>query len=1355
MAFVNPYEKDILAQEEDKGKEKKKKKDQDSGVDTGPYSNLNYLELDSPSAEQNNEVSGLTAFAAGAASGLIKTVEGVVSLGAELIDLGADTNTAEQVEAFFDKLNPFEELAEERAIGRLTEALVQIGIPGGAGAKLATTLATRAIQAKKAGKLVKFNAANIKKGTAKAKQLNKLSGKQRFAAVVFGGAAGETLVADVEKIGTIGDLFEDAQPLPKAFQPLSATALDREEKEGSEEAARSLMNRVKFGAEAVFLTPFVYGTGFAAKALAKRGKELAFDNSKVSQALDKFASAFRFRGRAPIEVAEAQKTRGARLMRDVNFAEEKVARIDQEVDKVFPEFRKVFNASSVKERQKFLTLLDDTLFKGDLNKSAVDQDLAKQILKITQKRLGKDKGRIVSDEILTQITKVRKEFADLLNVTAGGPGAKVDLPPGVAKDLRKIMGNRVKNYIGNTFEIFENTDAGFFQKYKPTQEAIDRVAKIFMRYASKNNNPITKLEAESMVNDIISQVRKMDPKKDTLPTFGYQNLSKSADDAFALKTFAQTVEKNLPGGKKELQVIGKGSKAFRELFGEINDVRHSIFEGMNRLSTVARKNQLFDEILDADEALKAVAKADTPLGQRGFFHSTPLAAKRAFGPNVEIVPMDKYVQNYFKDGVLVNRLSKTYTTREVAESFTNASFIQDFMRGESKSQGALGKTFSWAWRNLLLTPKAGAQYAKTILSVPTHIRNFLSSSAFAVANGAVLTSPRVFKQAMDKAFGSVQVGGPRKELSQERYRKYLELGIVNTNVRLGDLRSLMKDVKFGEGNFATDSILFPMINSLGKKAGRTIKKAGKFMQDLYVAEDDIWKIINFEVQMVQRRNALLKAGVNISEDALEKQVARIVQDTVPNYAKVGEFVKAARVSPFGNFMSWPSEVFRTGYGIFKQIIDDVKDPITGSVNYFKSTNPMKNLALKRASGMVFAMGVLPYGLIEGSKAIFGVSNEEADAANDFVAPWAKDSQKIYFRDPDTKELYYTDWSKNNVYDTLTRPFQTVLRNIQEGIESEEVLIKGFIQGISDAAAQTASPFISESIYTEAFMDIWGREGRTREGTQLYTDATPDPEKVAIIMQHLAKTLLPTTQPFERTIKAVTGEPGKGAELYEIPYELAGIFGFRGIKVDPEKSMGFKVFEYQRDISEARKLFSREIDITEMKTPQDVIKRYFLANKKTFDAKKKILQSINNARTVGISEERLQEIFEKRVGKQEYKRLLEGEFKPFFPSEGLQEIFQQQSEKAGKPNVFLQAESALDAMDDIMKNFNLYGDFELKVEDFLPSSDSEGSSALPSNLPMPNVNTNTMMTQKDPITNLTRTENALLSNPLDREIARRT
>jgi hypothetical protein len=1284
-----------------------------------------------PDAEDNNEVSGATAFVAGLASGLIKVPEGVVSLGAELIDLGAGTDTAASVEQFFDKINPFEEVAEQRAIGRLTEAFVQIGVPGAAGAKLATKLATKALKAKRAGKYANFKAANTKKGIQKAEQLNKLSGTQRFGAIVVGGAAGETLVADVEKIGTFGDLFEGGP-----------TELDRDvEVDASDDASRKLLNRIKFGSESLLLTPFVYGVGAGAKTLAKRGKELAYSSSKIEKGLDKLASVFRFRGTKPEEVALAKQTQKARQMRDTNFSEEMVARIDKDVNKVFPEFRKFFNASSVEERKNFLKLLDDTLFEGDL-KAPLDSNFATQVTKTIMKRLGKE-GNVVSDSILSTLNKTREEFNKLLEITASGPGAKVDLPTGVTRDLRKIMGNRVKNYIGNTFEIFEDAEAGFFSKYKPTKDSVDQTKKLFMRYAAKNNNPITDLEAEGIVNDIIKQVRKMDPSKDTLPTFAYQNLSKAADDAYGLKTFSQTLTKDLPGGKKEIQVIGKGSKIFRELFGEINDARHSIFEGMNRLSTIARKNQLFDEILDADEAMKAAAKSDTPLGQRGFFHDSPLTAKRAFGPDADVVKMDDYVKDYFKDGVLINRLANTYTTREIAEGFTNVSNIQNWMRGEAEGQGALGKTFSWAWRNLLLTPKAGAQYAKTILSIPTHIRNFLSSSAFALANGTVGPG---FGRAMNQAFGSVQVGGPRKPISQEKYREYLELGITNTNVRLGDLRNLMKDVRFGEGNIATDSILKPMINTLGKRVSRGIKKGAKFMQDMYVAEDDIWKIVGYETQLLQRGNAYKKAGIKISDDALKKEVAKIVQDTIPNYAKVGEFVRAARMSPFGNFMSWPSEIFRTGTGIFRQIMKDLKDPITGSVNPITSKNPMKGLAMKRLIGTTLAMGAIPYGLIKGSQAIFGVSNEEADAANNFVAPWAENSQKIYMRDPETDELYYINWSQNNVYDTLTKPFQSVLRNIQQGIEDEEVLLKGFVEGIAKAAGETASPFISESIYTEAFMDVFAREGMTREGKQLYNDQTPEPEKIAIIMQHLSKTLLPTTAPFERTIKAITGEPGKGSEIYEIPYELAGIFGFRPIKVDPEKSLGFKLFEYQKAISDSRGLFTGEIDPTTMRTAQDVIERYYIANKQTFNARKKMLKTINNAKTLAVAPDKIENIFDKRGLKSEYEELTFGVFDPFFPSERVQERFEDLAQQGGIANVFLEAEPTIRAMNSIMEGLTLFDEFNINLEDFLPDTSPEGQSALPPT-PMPSGEViQTAAVQAPGLMNqgLTMTENALLS-----------
>src|SRR6056300_715006 len=970
ISLDDPRFQPLKVEEEDKDKEKESNR---LDIDNSLYNK----EDKKPKPEDNNEVSALTSVTAGILSAAIKIPEGFASVTAELFDLGGgkllgipdvsekDISYATEVEQFFDKLNPFEELTEQRAAGKISEAIGQIGTFGTLGAKatlgVANKIAKKLINAKKANKLVNPKNKNLKKAMDKADEYNGITGAKRYAVIATGGAAGETLVVDNEKIGTFGDIFE-AGP----------TELDRDVKvDPSEDAGRKLLNRLKFGSESALLAPFVYGGGQAIKALATRGKELAYSNSMIARGLDRLASAFRFRGTKPEEIAKAKQVQTGKTMRDTNFSEEMVARIDKQVDTIFPEYRKLLNASSVEERKQFLKLLDDTLFEGDLTKP-LDSNLKKQVINTAVKRIGTDEGAIAANKILDVLDKTRKEFNDLLEITASGPGAKVDLPTGVTRDLRQIMGNRVKNYIGNTFEIFEDAEAGFFSKYKPTQDSIDNAKALFMRYASKNKNPITELEAEGMVNDIIKQVRKMDPRKDTLPTFAYQNLSKAADDATGLKTFAQTLTKDLPGGKKELQVIGKGSKVFRELFGEIEDVRHSVFEGMNRLSTIARKNQLFDEILDVDDAMKAAAKSNTPLGQRGFFHGSPLIAKRAFGPEADIVPMDDYVEEYFKDGVLINRLANTYTTREIAEGFTNVSNIQNWMRGEAEGQGALGKTFSWAWRNLLLTPKAGAQYAKTILSVPTHIRNFLSSSAFSLANGTMFTDPKTFARAAKEAFGTVQVGGPRQPLSQEKYRKYLELGIVNTNVRLGDLRNLMKDVRFGEGNIATDSVLKPLINSLGKKTSRGIKKTGKFMQDLYVAEDDIWKIVNYETQLISRGEKYAKAGIKKSSQELKEEVAQIVQDTVPNYAKVGEFVRVMRASPLGNFMSWPSEVFRTGGGIFRQIMKDLRDPITGKINPITSTNPMKGEGMKRLVGITAATAAIPYGIVKGSQAIFGV-----------------------------------------------------------------------------------------------------------------------------------------------------------------------------------------------------------------------------------------------------------------------------------------------------------------------------------------------------------------------------------------------
>ena len=100
-----------------------------------------YLPLNE--AERDSDRSWYSSFASGIASGLIKVPEGVFSLTAELIDLGFDTDTAADVESFFDKINIFEDAAQDRAIGKLTESIIQVGIPGTAGFKLANQAARR------------------------------------------------------------------------------------------------------------------------------------------------------------------------------------------------------------------------------------------------------------------------------------------------------------------------------------------------------------------------------------------------------------------------------------------------------------------------------------------------------------------------------------------------------------------------------------------------------------------------------------------------------------------------------------------------------------------------------------------------------------------------------------------------------------------------------------------------------------------------------------------------------------------------------------------------------------------------------------------------------------------------------------------------------------------------------------------------------------------------------------------------------------------------------------------------------------------------------------------------------------
>ena len=129
---------------------------------------------------------------------------------------------------------------------------------------------------------------------------------------------------------------------------------------------------------------------------------------------------------------------------------------------------------------------------------------------------------------------------------------------------------------------------------------------------------------------------------------------------------------------------------------------------------------------------------------------------------------------------------------DIAQPFVARPGVAEAMKETSlhtQSSGILVRLYE----SLVLYPKATSQIAKTILSPVTHMRNFVSASIFATANGIIPDG-----QAIKQAYQALQTPLKGTRQQNDLYEELLELGVVNSNVRLGDLTRLLEDVNFGE-----------------------------------------------------------------------------------------------------------------------------------------------------------------------------------------------------------------------------------------------------------------------------------------------------------------------------------------------------------------------------------------------------------------------------------------------------------------------------------------------------------------------------------------------------------------------------
>ena len=1228
-----------------------------------------------------NKVGIIKSALAGIGAGLIDIPKGAFSLGASLLDLGFGTSNAAKVENFFDDLTTLDELAEARLSGQMTRILTNLGVPGAAAFKIGSGLSKAAVTSKRAGNY--FRAADPKMASGFS---NALNAKGKFATTLGGiagvGVSDAVFVGDPEEIGTMGDLFGG---------PTAMTV------NTDDEASVELMNRFKFGVDSAAFVGLLTGTGQAIGSAVKRAK----NNKTKDDALNKIFNSIRPSGSKGETFFGIERESIGLRASDINKAGEIARRTTNYIDSMYPDLKPALMKEDSFGRNELLSELKDVLLSGQPRMTGVGptfrtvfdpiENVAKaKNLRNKLVKYGTSEEKV--NNIFNQFNTIRKSWGEMFTSL----GKKME-----DKNLeafKDVFGDKFQDYLGSTYDIFEKKSVFAFANYKPTAEATKRAFNSIKESAAAAGKDITDEQAEGYV-DLILQSARM-PKGLTAEAGKTTGVLFKGPAFLANKTVLDDVIDE--GGERFFRlesVEPKTQKIFKELLGEVKNPMQTILAGTGRLSFITRRNEFFESLRLADDAVEK-----SGLGNRMFAESYDEAVS-LFGPNV--AKIENIDPNKFLRAGGINPLEGKYAPKAIVDALTTVN-------KNSLNDSFVGQIYS----NLVLYPKSTSQLAKTVLSPITHFRNFFSAGAFTAANGLIpgFVGLGDTAEAFRKAYGSLQVGRLGPEAANKTYRKLLRLGVVNSNVRLGDLRKLLDDVGFGT-SFNADNAL--------KKLASPFRKLKKFAEDAYTAEDDFWKITSYAMERSRLENSFRKFGikagdevtdfrgikVKYGDDFLDNEAADIVRNNIPNYDYVNDVIKSLRKLPFGNFVSFPAEIMRTSAEIIKRGVRDIRYKV--DLPDGKVLRPLRSTGFQRLFGFGLTTAAIPYGTVEAAKAIYDVSEDEMAALRRFVPDWSKNSTLVPIKDKDGN-FKYVDFSHANAYDTMIRPINTMINAVRDGNLEERSLDESIMLGVFDGMKETFSPFISESIFTEAVTDIIFRNGRTRDGRSLYTENTPIGEKVTEIVKHVGATQVPgSIDAFKRIDQSIEeidvirkGEFDEYGRQFKFGDELAGFIGMRAVEVDPVKSMDFKTADFLKGVSNSRRLFTSELLKGGSVTPAQIVDRYKAANKALYGVHKNLFLDYYGANQLGASFRSINGAIKDRISQRQINEIKRGRFTPFKVSDAVRQKFRENARAIGERDPYSIAAREVNNL------YRIYNRLPLLMDDF-PEIDNVFEAITPS------------------------------------------
>ena len=1217
----------------------------------------------------------------GIVSGAIGALEGVVGLGAAFTDVVADTNYGDQVTEAAEAARDALGLDPEGILGKGAEIVTQFVVPGLGAAGLVA----------KGAKVARAAKGLANTPMTKAERFS-LAGKELAAAGVADGAV------STDGMTTIGDWVDMGPTQTSDLIGLS----------GREKALARLGNRLKVASEGALVGGVAQGALMGAgKALGGAGRTIGQTefgqvsakaaSEKIDQAGRKIdnllerrllakpgsadelgyfktkladAIAFgRYRGYLPEQAATKRELLDGQVQVQIKKADRILNNLETEIDSFV---KKTPEGEGNLDRVGIMSKLESYLTEADRGvKARVLKELPKPV-RNNAIRMRKHIDKLSDDVLKSDFLKENKFTVD-------------------GKNINDLIEQNINSYLRRRYKIFEDS------KYVPTEKSVINADSFFRKNRKATEKELTEMARGDVFGELSDDFLSANglqkvPGKDGVEI----KVGAKVTDAVAQKArenflgrYSIKSREKLGGGRMARDRLDTGMFMSREevpdelraLLGEIDDPREAYLGTIADLAQFTAVDDYFGTIAKMADQNSGIGKLfvngnkldpnqQKALSQQGYIK---LGGEDGASSGVQVVgrQADELEKLVGRSGW--GSLDGFYVPAPIYKDLTRQILAEDSV-GTAALRGLFG-TF--------LKAKGISQYSKTVLSPITQVRNFTTALTFATANGNIPVIGRgsSLKDSAQAVFANITNKGSDEvfaDLADAQQR-----GVLGTNA---ELREIQDTLNKGLDISARDPKNFiEAVAGTGggarEKLARGVGKLTKPLEAAYQGSDDFWKYFNYNAEQAHLRNALkgsspddqikyLTKGMDdievdslikraeankgdVLDELIKNRSAQIVRDTVPNYNKASSgLVQLGRRLPIGNFISFPAEIYRTGFNIVKQGLDDMASDIPA----------IQTRGRNRLLGFTMTTAVVPAAALEMAYATTGVSREEMDAYKRSFAPrWEKGSVLLPLGKTEDGKIQYMNFSTSNPYDVLTRFANRAINEADDAVKQG----KDVGQVIEDVALGTLSevfePFMSEAMLTEALIDVTLRGGRTATGAEVYTESESFGSRQGKKFLHVMDTLMPNVIPanvsggklepsrFLRGVLGsedglITSQDKMGRERSALGEFARQATGISVLEFDPKKGLEYGAYRLGQQQTDAKRKFNRVTDDFNAST-SSLTDAFQAANNDKLRIDKEYYRLIDDLRMMGLSNSDIRRVLKKNnIGG--VKGIMRGKFEPF-------------------------------------------------------------------------------------------------------------